>query len=210
MIARRAAFSASERRRTGLAAGKGRCVDWEAEALKRHFLGWQCRVRQLSVRRHEGRPTPGMRPGVRFGEVPAGEITTLLVKSDPAPHVARFRYMYLRTQDPAERRTNVVELLADAYYQRPQEFSDRLTALFGPEADLADRLRDSRQCVLAFSQFSQTFVIPCAVAELPPNNPEFEFTLTHNRLFNPGMPPGVRVLGFSPEWRMARAEPGVR
>ena len=210
MIARRAALSASERRRADLAAGKGRCVDWEAEALKRHFLGWQCRVRQLSVRRHEGRPTSGMRPGVRLGEVPAGEITTLLVKSDPAPHVARFRYMYLRTQDPAERRMNAVELLADAYYQRPQEFSDRLTALFGPEADLADRLRDSRQCVLAFSQFSQTFVIPCAVAELPPNNPDFEFTLTHNRLFNPGMPPGVRVLGFSPEWRMARAEPGVR
>ena len=190
-------------------AGEGRRVDQEAEALKRHFLGWQCRVRQLSVRQHEGRPTPGMRPGVRLDGAPAGTITTLLVKNDTAPHIARFRYLYQRTQDPAERRMSAVELLADAYYQRPQEFSDRLTALFGPGPGLADRLRGAGRCVLAFGQFSQSYVVPCTVAELPAEEPGFEFTLTHNRLFNPSMPPGVRVLGFTPRWHEARAEPGV-
>ena len=184
-------------------------MDQVLEALKLHFLGWQCRVRQLAVRQHEGRPTPGMRPHVRLDGVAAGEITTLLVKSDAAPHVARFRYMYLRTQDPDERRTSAVELLADAYYQRPQEFSDRLTALFGQRAGLADRLRNAGQCVLSFRQFSQRYVIPCAVAELSPSDPSFEFTLTHNRLFNSGMPPGVRVLGFAPEWGASRAEPPI-
>ncbi len=184
-------------------------MDQEAAALGLHFLGWQCRVRQLAVRQHEGRPTPGMRPTVRLDGVPAGEVTTLLVKKDPVPFIARFRYMYQRTQDPAERRASALGFLADAYYQRPREFSDRLTALFGPEAVLADRLRVARRCVLAFNQFSQGYVIPCSVVEVSPNEPEFQFTLTHNRLFNPGMPPGVRVLAFAPRWPESRALPDI-
>ena len=181
----------------------------DTEALRLHFLGWQCRVRQLAVRQHDGRPTSGMRPSVRLGGVPEGEVTTLLVKSDAAPFVAQFRYMYLRTRDPAERRNAALEFLADAYYQRPREFSDRLTALFAARSRLADRVRGTGDCVLSFSQFSQSYVIPCTVAELPSKEPEFEFTLSHNRLFNPDLPPGVRVLQFTPEWIGARAEPAV-
>ncbi len=184
-------------------------MDQEAETLRLHFLGWQCRVRQLAVRQREGRPTSGMRPLVRLEGVPAGTITTVLVKSDPSHFVARFRYMYLRTQDPAERRISALEFLADAYYQRPQEFSDRLTALFGPRTGLAVRLCETGHCELEFSQFSQRYLIPCAVAELAPDDPGFEFTLTHNRLFNPEMPPDVRVLGFAAQWHEARAEPGI-
>ena len=184
-------------------------MDREAEVLRLHFLGWQCRVRQLAVRRHEGRPTPGMRPGVRLDGMPAGEITTVLVKSEPEYIVARFRYMYQRTQDPAERRRSALDFLADAYYQRPQEFSDRLTALFGPGSGLANRLRETGRCVLTFDQFSQRYRIPCQVAELTTDDPGFEFTLTHNRLFNPDLPPGVRVLGFTPQWHEAQAEPGI-
>ena len=189
--------------------GKGREVNQEAEVLRLHFLGWQCRVRQLAVRQHEGRPTPGMRPGVRLDGMPAGDITTVLVKSDPVHFVARFRYMHQRTQDPAERRQSALEFLADAYYQRPQEFSDRLTALFGSESGIADRLVETGRCELAFHQFSQSYRIPCTVAELAGADPGFEFTLAHNRLFNPGMPPGVRVLGFTPNWPAAQAEPGI-
>ena len=184
-------------------------MDQETQALKLHFLGWQCRVRQLAVRQHEGRPTPGMRPGVRFDGMPAGDITTVLVKSDPAHFVARFRYMYQRTQDPAERRQSALEFLSDAYYQRPREFSDRLSALFGPRSSLADQLGDAGRCELAFHQFSQSYRIPCTIAELAGDDLDFEFTLAHNRLFNPGMPPGVRVLGFTPNWPAAQAEPGI-
>ena len=184
-------------------------VNQEAEALRLHFLGWQCRVRQLAVRQHEGRPTSGMRPGVRLDGMRAGDITTVLVKSDPDHFVARFRYMYQRTQDPAERRQSALEFLADAYYQRPQEFSDRLTALFGPRSGLADQLGNAGRCALYFNQFSQSYLIPCEVLELAPDRPDFEFTLTHNRLFNPGMPPEVRVLGFTPQWHEAQAEPGI-
>ena len=184
-------------------------MNQEAETLRLHFLGWQCRVRQLAVRRHEGRPTSGMRPRVHLDGAPAGDITTLLVKRDPAPHVARFRYMYLRTHDPAERRMSAVELLADAYYQRPREFSDRLSALFGAGSGLATRLRESKRCVLVFNQFNQTYIVPCRVEELAPGQLAFDFTVAHNRLFNPDLPPGVRVLDFAPEWPAARAEPEI-
>ena len=184
-------------------------MDQETDALQQHFLGWQCRVRQHAVRQYEGRPTPGMRPSVRLNGRPAGEITTLLVKKDPAPYIARFRYLYLRTHDPAERRASVVEVLADAYYQRPREFSPRLTALFGPGSRLAERLLQAGRCVLAFRQFSQSYVISCTVAALAAGEPDFEFTLAHNRLFNPNLPPGVRVLAFAPQWHDAKAEPGI-
>ena len=32
--------------------------------IRDHFLGWQCRVRQLAMRQAGGRPTSGMRPEV--------------------------------------------------------------------------------------------------------------------------------------------------
>ena len=31
-------------------------------ALMQHFVGWQCRLRQLAAREGDGRPTDGMRP----------------------------------------------------------------------------------------------------------------------------------------------------
>ena len=190
-------------------AGGAERLDQEAEALRRHFLGWQCRVRQLALRKHDGRPTPGMRPRVHLDGAPEGEITTLLVKSDTAPYVARFRHLYRRTQDPAERWMSATRFFAEAYYQRPREFSERLTALFGPGSSLAERLRRAGRCTLRFHQFSQGYDLPCTVGELAPNEPGFEFTLAHNRLFNPNLPPGVRVLGFTPRWQEARAEPGI-
>ncbi|MCH7795324.1 MAG: hypothetical protein IH900_09330, partial [Proteobacteria bacterium] len=47
-------------------------------ALRDHFLGWQCRLRQMAVRQAGGRPTSGMRPEVRLAEAdtPLGAITT--------------------------------------------------------------------------------------------------------------------------------------
>ena len=189
------------------AGRQGTRPDQEAEALRDHFLGWQCRIRQLALRRHGGRPTSGMRPAVRIGGMAAGAVTTLLVRNDAAPCVARFRHLYLRTHDPAERHESALHFFAAAYYQRPREFSDRLSALFSPDSRLAKRLREAGRCTLEFRQFSQGYVIPCTVAALARSEPAFEFTLAHNRLFNPGLPSGVQVLGFTPRWREARAEP---
>ena len=181
----------------------------EAEALKQHFLGWQCRIRQLALRQHGGRPTPGMRPGVRIGGAPAGEITTLLVKNDSAPYITLFQHLYRQTHDPAERHESAAHFFAAAYYQRPQEFSGQITALFGPDSNLANRLREAGRCGLEFRQFSQSYLAPCTVDELKPDEPAFEFTFAHNRLFNPSLPLGVRVLGFTPRWQEVRADPAI-
>ncbi len=74
-------------------------------ALRDHFLGWQCRLRQISVREAGGRPTSGMRPELRLMAEgpPLGAITTLILRREPAEATAQFRHMVRKTQDPAER-----------------------------------------------------------------------------------------------------------
>ena len=180
-------------------------------ALRDHFLGWQCRLRQMAVRQAGGRPTSGMRPEVRLAEAdqPLGAITTLIVRREPREATALFRHMVRKTQDPAERHDAALETLAAAYYQRPREFADELTALFGPAPGLADRLLAAGRCVLDFAQYSQRYRLPCAARNLGEDEPAFQATYWHNALFNPALPGGVRVLGFQPDWARAEAEPGV-
>ncbi len=180
-------------------------------ALRDRFLGWQCRLRQMAVRQAGGRPTSGMRPEVRLaaGAEPLGAITTLIVRREPREATAQFRHMVRKTQDPAERYDAALATLAAAYYQRPQEFSDELTALFGPAPDLADRLLAAGHCVLDFEQYSQRYRLPCAARKLGEAEPAFQATYWHNALFNPALPGGLRVLGFQPDWARAEAEPGV-
>ena len=201
-----------ERGAVGGAVG-GRVVRLEAAqaALRDHFLGWQCRLRQMAVRQAGGRPTSGMRPEVRLAAdaEPLGAITTLIVRREPREATAQFRHMVRKTQDPAERHDAALETLAAAYYQRPREFSDELTALFGPAPGLADRLLESGHCVLDFEQYSQRYRLPCAARNLGEDEPAFQATYWHNALFNPALPGGVRVLGFQPDWARAEAEPAV-
>ena len=169
--------------------------------LRDSFFGWQCRLRQLSIRQHGGEPTSGMRPGVATepgGSL--GQIVVLIIKRDASEFVAQFKHMYQRTRDPADRHDSALEFLAAAYYQRPQEFADELTALFGPNSPTAARLVEAGRCTLEFEQFSQRYVIPCAVRDIPIADPAHQVTFWHNSLFNPELPPGVRVLGFTPRW----------
>ncbi len=194
-------------------AAGGTVVRLEAAqtALRDSFLGWQCRLRQMAVRQAGGRPTSGMRPEVRLAEAdtPLGAITTLIVRREPREATAQFRHMVRKTQDPAERHDAALETLAAAYYQRPQEFSDELTALFGPAPGLADQLLAAGRCVLDFEQYSQRYRLPCAARNLGEDEPAFQATYWHNALFNPALPGGLRVLGFQPDWARAEAEPGV-
>lgn len=192
-------------------AETGQLVRLEAAqaALRDHFLGWQCRLRQLSVRQAGGRPTSGMRPELRLGaEGPSlGAITTLILRREPGEATAQFRHMVRKTQDPAERYDAALKMLAAAYYQRPQEFSDQLTALFGPDSELAARVLAVGRCVLVFAQYSQRYTLPCTVRALAEDDPAFQGTYWHNALFNPTLPGGVQVLGFQPDWARAEAEP---
>ena len=125
-------------------------LDAAQATLRDHFLGWQCRLRQLAMREAEGRPTSGMRPEVTVaGDAqPLGAITVLIHKREPADSIAEFRHMVQRTHDPAERRKAALRTLQAAYFQNAPEFSDVLTALFGPGSEAAGRLTAAGRCTL--------------------------------------------------------------
>ncbi len=180
-------------------------------ALRDHFLGWQCRLRQLAIREAEGRPTAGIRPTVSFaGQTEAsGQITVMIVPRAPEETTAEFRHLVRRTHDPAERYKSALKFLAAAYYQHPQDFSDELTALFGPGSVLTERLLGNGHCQLGFEQFSQRYALPCEVRDLPENAPPYQATLWHNSLFNVGIPAGIRIVAFQPDWATAEADPPV-
>ncbi len=198
---------------TGGSEDLGQVVRLEAAqaALCAHFLGWQCRLRQLAVREAGGRPTSGMRPELHLDSAqdPLGRITVLIVKQDPGEATAEFRHMVGRTHDPALRYDNALKTLAAAYYQHPKEFSDELTALFGPDSETAARLLGAGHCALAFEQYSQSYRLPCAARELPEAHLAYQATYWHNALFNAAIPAGARVLGFQPDWARAEADPPV-
>ncbi|MFO1057213.1 MAG: hypothetical protein U1E53_09620 [Dongiaceae bacterium] len=176
-----------------------------AAALRDEFVGWQCRIRQLAVREDGGRPSSGMRPAVLTpaGEALAHGIVVLLLPADPEPATKLFRYQVLKTQDPVERYDKALEILAGSHYQRPREFDDVMTGLFGNDSAVAGRLLSHGACILAFSQYAQSYRLPCAVAALGEHDPRYQATYWHNRLFNARMPAGVRVLAFRPDWAHA-------
>lgn len=178
-------------------------------ALRNHFLGWQCRVRQLCIRDAGGRPTAGMRPTLTVaGQTSAaGQINVLIVKRDSEDTTAQFRHLVRKTHDPAERYEAALRLLAAAYYQRAREFSDQLTALFGPDSATARKLADTGRATLDFEQYNQRYHLPCEVHALSEDSPAYQATYWHNSLFNAALPAGIQVLGFTPDWSQARAQP---
>ncbi len=182
-----------------------------AQALCKHFLGWQCRLRQLSIRQGDGRPTSGMRPTVMIPERSEawGPITVLIVKRESQEHTAQFRHIVLKTQEPAERYANALKLLRAAYYQQANEFSEEMTALFAVDSAFAAGLLQAQQCVLDFEQYSQRYLIPCSVRELSKEDSAFQATYWHNRLFNASLPSNLRILGFKPDWTAIEMDPAI-
>ena len=181
-----------------------------AAALRDHFLGWQCRIRQIAMRQEGGRPSPGMRPQVwgSDGWLLSPGLTVLLVPKEPAESTAFFRFQVQKTPDPRLVYEQGLAFLQADYFQQPKTFSDRLTALLAGESPLAAALIADPVCVLEFEQFRQSYRLPCSVAELAPDDPAREATIWHNRLFNPSAPESVRVLAFQPDWTRAEAKPG--
>ncbi len=173
-----------------------------AAALRDEFVGWQCRIRQLAARQAGGRPSAGMRPRVLS---PAGDeispgITTLIIEDEPEHGTQLFRHQFLKTQDPVERYDKVLEILSASYFQQPQNFSDVMTALFEDGSAIVARLLIYGRCVLEFEQYSQSYRVPCAVAALAEDEAFYQATYWHNRMFNPNLPPGIRILAFTPDW----------
>ncbi len=183
-------------------------IDNEQALLCKHFLAWQCRLRQLAARRDEGRPSSGMRPAVILPDKSSlGPITVLIIPRAPEESSAQFRHLALKTHDPAERYGAVLRLLQSTHYQYPEEFADLMTALFAIDSPACASMVAAARCTLAFNEGEQGFMIPCAMRLLDEDHPAFQATYWHNKLFNPALPGVVQVLGFLPDWSAASAEP---
>ena len=180
-----------------------------AGSLRDHFLGWQCRIRQIAVREDGGRPSPGMRPRVLTltdRELSPG-LTVLIVPREPEESTAFFRFQVQKSQDQREIYERGLAHLQGEYFQRPKEFSDRLTAALPPHSEIATAMLEEKTCALEFNQFRQFYRLTCAVFVLAAGDPAREATLWHNRLFNFALPDDTRVLSFRPDWSTAEARP---
>ena len=179
-----------------------------ADALRDHFLGWQCRIRQIAMRQDGGQPSAGMRPRVLTvtGRELSPALTVLIVPKEPAESTAFFRFQLQKSRDPREIYEKGLAYLQADYFQQPKEFSDTLTAVLS-KGSLADVLLNEDTCVLEFDQFRQFYRLTCSAFELNASDPLRDASIWHNRLFNPALPDDVRVLAFRPNWTVAGARP---
>jgi hypothetical protein len=181
------------------------------EAIRDHFLGWQCRIRQIAMRQDGGRPSPGMRPRVltTAGRELSPALTVLIVPKEPGTSTAFFRFQLQKTADPRDIYERGLAFLQADHFQQPKSFDDRLTATLPESSPVAAILLEDEICLLEFDQFRQFYRLPCAVFELPAGDTAREATLWHNRLFNPALPDDVQVLAFRPDWANAEARPAL-
>ena len=177
--------------------------------IQNYFIGWQCRVRELALRSEEGRPNGGMRPQIilKNGKVVFSAATLLIIPDQPDQSIRQFRFMALKTQDPKERYTKALQLLAARFYQNAEDFSGAMSGIFSQTSEEVKALVKHQHCVMEFDYQQQAFKIPCHVSASPKNEPVYEFTYWHNYLFNPNLSPKVKVLHFKPDWSKTVSDP---
>ena len=180
--------------------------------LRKAFLRWQCRVRQTAMRDTDGRPDDSITPAVILpGEAePLGHIITILNKAPGYSVTAELAHMAAKTNDPAQRRDQALRFFSATYYQKAGEFSDVLTATVPPDSPGAATIREAENVRLVFEAYGQQFDLTCKVWRLAPQNPLYQSTIAHNRLFNPDIHPETVVLGFEPDWQNSTADPEFR
>jgi hypothetical protein len=181
------------------------------DTIKKHFLGWQCRLRQHSIRHMNGQPTQAARPDVVVGGTDTAYegVTIVLVRKESKDITKEFRHMIKRTGDPKNRFETALKFMAENYYQHPMEFSDQFTALFGPGSSAAGNLLSAGSATVLFDEKNQKYTLPCTVRMLDETSDEWQATYWHNHLFAHMIPGDSQILQFTPDWSAATAEPGV-
>jgi hypothetical protein len=182
-----------------------------SEALRDHFLGWQCRVRQYAIREEEGRPPEGGCPDL---SLPGGtgtkiKIVTLINKENSNDLIEELKHLYKKQTEPNERLAKIIQNLSAAHYQQPKTFSDELTALFIPGSTIPEQVLANGQAVLEFKQYNQSYKLLCDVRDLDVDNEAYQMTFWHNKLFNPKLTDKPTILGFKPLWDQSSSEPPI-
>ena len=170
------------------------------QPLNSLFMGWQCRIRQHVVRKHEGRPCSGMRPEAMIDGASVASVMTMIVRSDSKEVTQEFRFMVQKTQDPKIRYDNGIRFLSEYYYQKPALFDEELTAIFSVGSAVGEQLCTAERCMLSFAQANQRFELMCQTRAVGEDEDKYQATYWHNMLFNPSLPGKVLVVGFTPIW----------
>ena len=186
-------------------------LDREPSPFRDAFMRWQCRVRQIAMREKQGRPDDGVIADVtpEGATDQLGSIVTVINKAPVYSKTPELKHMFLRTNDPAQRRDKALQLFSETYYQKHKEFSDVITATFVPGSDGARVLLDAKRCALQFDAYNQKFSLKCQVRELSKGEPMYQATYWHNLLFNPNLSPDTIILGFLPVWDECSADPSL-
>jgi hypothetical protein len=180
-------------------------------ALRDHFLGWQCRIRQRQMREFQGRPSEGMSPQVLTdeGDRLAERVIVQIAHDDPEDAIYEFSHAYRATRDPRQRYEKGLKLLSATFYQKSRRFSDNMVAVFGPESAFAQDLLLRGSCLLEFSQQNQSYRIPCKIRRLLKDEQAFQAVWWLNGMFNPDLPQDATLINFAPDWRYAIATPPI-
>ena len=194
---------------TSLAAQLG--IPMDDAPMRGAFLGWQCRVRQMMMRDHGGKPTDGITPALTLaGESePMGHIITVMSKNPAYSVTPELQHMAKKTNDTAKWREEALKFFSATHYQKAREFSDILTSTFPPGSPGAAAIRAAGRVTLTFEAYGQRYDLACKVWKLARRNPLYAATMAHNRLFNPGLHPDTEVLGFEPDWSASVADPAA-
>ncbi len=179
------------------------------DELKRHFLAWQCRIRQLAMRQQGGRPSPGMTPKVldKNGSLIMEAMIFVLALLEPDEHTKFFQFQVQKSPDPKQSYDAALKVFQGDYFQKPDCFSGRLAAQFAPHSTVAERLLEQGECILEFAQYSQVWKLNCEIRRLTTGDPVCRHVLAHNRIFNRNIPADATVLAFAPSWHSAYADP---
>jgi len=182
-----------------------------AHPLRERFLRWQCRVRQIAVRETMGRPDDAVTPALTLPGATAamGHVITVMSKDPAHSRTAELAHICRQTHDPAQRREKALRLFAEAWYQRPQEFSGTLTATFPPGSPGAAAIIAAGACRLDFDAYAREFALACTVLRLEAGHPLHQATWWHNLLFNPGLHPQTVIVAFRPDWDASSAQPAA-
>jgi hypothetical protein len=172
----------------------------ESEQQYQSFISWQCRLRKMSMRELEGRPTLGMSAGVYSvnGGEEQSRLNFLIVRKNSRERIDEFRHIVRKSPDSSQWVKNGLRILAELHYHEDREFDNRLTALFSLDSTLASALLEAGECHLKFTQDSIEHAFDFDVLSLNEDDELFQATYWHNRLFNQTLPGKVRVLGFKP------------
>ena len=171
--------------------------------LRKSFIKWQCRVRQSAMRENSGQPDDGITPMLKLknSKSAVGSVITLINKRPQFSVTAELIHMAKKTMDLGQRRDQAIQFLSSTYYQKYAEFSDILTATFGPNSIGVKSILQSESCLLMFDAFGQRYDLKCEVRRLNEDDPFYRSTVAHNSLFNPNLHPKTVVLGFEPKWK---------